>query len=114
MIIGVSIGWLLYGLINFQMYQLHYSAIDNVKASEIIIDNEDVALKGVLNHLRNTSSNLTSIEDFTYRVSKYFGLIKADDDFSEVAGIIKKGFAGNKELLLSKEKLSQGVLQACF
>lgn len=113
-IIGVLIGWLLYGLINFQMYQLHYSAIDNVKASEIIIDNEDVALKGVLNHVISSSSNLTDIEDFTYRVSKYFGLIKADDDFSEVAGIIKKGFAGNKELLLSKEKLSQGSAASLF
>ena len=106
-ITGLLTGWLFYGLINFLVYQLHYSAIDNVKASEIIIDNEDVALRGVLSHLKNTSPNLTSIDDFTYRVSKYFGLIKADDNFEEVAGIIKKGFEGNKDLLLSKEKLNQ-------
>lgn len=104
-LVGVGTGWFIYGAINFQMHQWHYKALTNVKASDVIIDGDDVALRSMLGYGAN-SDGMTQIEDMTYRVSKSFGLINPDDDQDKIAALVKKGFNGNKELLLSSEKLN--------
>jgi len=104
-LIGIALGWFIYGVINFQMHQWHYKALANVKASDVIIDAEDVALRSMLGY-GASSNGLTQVEDMTYRVSKSFGLIKPDDDYDKISALVKKGFNGNKELLLSPEKLN--------
>ena len=106
-VIGVISGWFVYGTVNLFMYQYHFKALSEVKANEIIIDDEDVALKAMLNFNNLNTEGLTQIEDFTYRVSKSAGLIRADDTYNEIAGLIKKGFKANKDILLSRDRLTE-------
>lgn len=104
-LLGVIIGWSLYGFINYRMHQWHHDALSNVKAQHILIDENDVALHSLF-FLEKDNEGL-QLDDMTYRISKSFGLIQKDDEYADIASTVRAGFKGNETLITSRDDLMQ-------